>query len=129
MTSSSDNGNGEIPFISLTKNDLLLIVISFFLPPLSVYLRKGFWTKDFLINLLLTLLLGLPGLIHAVWVIYTSSNLRTGSSSLSTSSRLEQGLGSDTSKPTAEQHEEETQNEQQQPLLSQHFPLDNKIQS
>ena len=64
------------PFISLTKNDTLLIFLSIFLPPLSIYLRQGFWSKDFLINFLLTLFLGIPGFIHAVYVIYTTSSLR-----------------------------------------------------
>jgi uncharacterized membrane protein YqaE (UPF0057 family) len=64
------------PFISLTINDTLLIAISFFLPPLSIFLRQGFWNKDFLINVLLTLFWDRPGFIHVVYVIYTTSSLR-----------------------------------------------------
>ena len=48
--------------------DVLRILLSFLLPPLGVFLRVGigfhFW-----LNLLLTLLGYLPGLIHAIWVI------------------------------------------------------------
>ena len=43
------------------------IVITIILPPLGVLLGKGFgWA--FIINILLTLLGYIPGLIHAFWV-------------------------------------------------------------
>jgi uncharacterized membrane protein YqaE (UPF0057 family) len=48
---------------------VLLIVIAFFIPPLAVYLYEGSWTKRCTTNLILTLLCGLPGLIHALIVI------------------------------------------------------------
>jgi uncharacterized membrane protein YqaE (UPF0057 family) len=48
--------------------DLLRIILSILLPPLGVFLQVGigfhFW-----LNLLLTLLGYIPGLVHAVWVI------------------------------------------------------------
>ena len=45
----------------------LRIVITIILPPLGVLLGKGFgWA--FIINILLTLLGYIPGLIHAFWV-------------------------------------------------------------
>ncbi|GAA6145758.1 MAG: YqaE/Pmp3 family membrane protein [Thalassolituus sp.] len=48
--------------------DLLRILLSVLLPPLGVFLQVGiggaFW-----LNILLTLLGYLPGIIHAVWVI------------------------------------------------------------
>lgn len=48
---------------------LLDIVISILLPPLAVFLRKGAG-KDFVINLLLTVLLfWLGGIVHAFWVL------------------------------------------------------------
>lgn len=47
----------------------LLVVIAFFIPPLAVYLYEGEWTKRCTVNLILTLLCGLPGLIHALVVI------------------------------------------------------------
>lgn len=132
MTSSPNNS--KVPFLSLTKNDLLLMIISIFFPPVSVYLRKGLWTKDFLINFLLTLLLGLPGFIHAVWVIYTSSELRDGTHEiLSTGSRLEEGLSGGQDSGPRESHDQSVPHsgvsEEEQPLVSQHFPLDNKIQT
>ena len=48
--------------------DLLRIVIAILLPPLGVFLQVGIG-KQFWINVLLTLLGYLPGIVHAVWVI------------------------------------------------------------
>lgn len=48
--------------------DIIRIIIAIFLPPLGVFLQVGLGT-DFWINLLLTILGYLPGIIHAVWVI------------------------------------------------------------
>lgn len=48
--------------------DLLRILLSILLPPLGVFLQVGigfhFW-----LNILLTLLGYIPGIIHAVWII------------------------------------------------------------
>ncbi|TVZ53070.1 YqaE/Pmp3 family membrane protein [Dokdonia sp. Hel_I_53] len=46
---------------------LLIIILSILLPPLAVALTKGAG-KDLLINILLTLLGWLPGVIHAFYV-------------------------------------------------------------
>lgn len=48
---------------------VLLVVLCFFIPPLAVYLKEGSWTKRCTINLILTILCGLPGLIHALIVV------------------------------------------------------------
>jgi uncharacterized membrane protein YqaE (UPF0057 family) len=48
--------------------DLLRIVVAILLPPLGVFLQVGL-TKHFWINILLTLLGYIPGIVHAVWVI------------------------------------------------------------
>lgn len=45
---------------------LLIIILNIVLPPLGVFLVKGMG-KDFLINLILTLIFWLPGVIHAFW--------------------------------------------------------------
>lgn len=128
--SSSQNSDSE-PFISLTKDDIFLMVVSLFFPPVAVYLRQGFWSKDMLINVLLTILLGVPGFLHAVWVIYTTSSLRPAVPVTSSLSRLEEGHGAN--------HIPEHSHEQNKPrpaknpeaetLLNPHFPLDNKVQS
>jgi uncharacterized membrane protein YqaE (UPF0057 family) len=47
---------------------ILDIILAIILPPLAVALRFGIGSK-FLINLLLTLLGGLPGMIHALYVM------------------------------------------------------------
>jgi uncharacterized membrane protein YqaE (UPF0057 family) len=48
--------------------DLLRIIIAILLPPLGVFLQVGFG-KQFWINILLTILGYIPGIVHAIWVI------------------------------------------------------------
>ena len=48
--------------------NLLRIVVAVVLPPLGVFLQVGIG-KHFWINILLTVLGYIPGIIHAVWVI------------------------------------------------------------
>ncbi len=48
--------------------DVLRIIIAILLPPLGVFLQVGIG-KHFWINILLTILGYIPGIIHAVWVI------------------------------------------------------------
>lgn len=48
--------------------DLVRIICAVLLPPLGVFLQVGFG-KHFWINILLTLLGYIPGIIHAIWVI------------------------------------------------------------
>ncbi len=48
--------------------DLLRIVIAILLPPLGVFLQVGIGAQ-FWINILLTILGYIPGIIHAIWVI------------------------------------------------------------
>ena len=47
---------------------LVEILLSFFIPPLGVFLAYGISTK-LIINIVLTLLGWVPGVIHAFWVI------------------------------------------------------------
>lgn len=47
---------------------VLSIILAIFVPPLAVALEKGL-SSDFWINLLLTLLGGIPGIIHAFYVL------------------------------------------------------------
>jgi uncharacterized membrane protein YqaE (UPF0057 family) len=48
--------------------DILRIIFSILLPPLGVFLQVGlggaFW-----LNILLTILGYIPGIVHAVWII------------------------------------------------------------
>ncbi len=48
--------------------DILRIIIAIFIPPLGVFLQEGLG-KHFWINLILTLLGYVPGIIHALWII------------------------------------------------------------
>ena len=48
--------------------DLLRIILAIILPPLGVFLQVGFGLQ-FWINIVLTLLGYIPGIIHAIWVI------------------------------------------------------------
>jgi len=48
--------------------DLIRILFAILLPPLGVFLQVGL-TKHFWINLILTILGYVPGIVHAVWVI------------------------------------------------------------
>ncbi|MGB5983078.1 MAG: YqaE/Pmp3 family membrane protein [Nonlabens sp.] len=46
---------------------ILTIILNIFLPPLSVLLNRGVG-KDLLINIILTILGIIPGIIHAFYV-------------------------------------------------------------
>ena len=67
------SGKSSVTHAELTNayepDKVLLVILAFFLPPLAVYLYEGSWTKRCTTNLILTLLCGLPGLIHALIVI------------------------------------------------------------
>lgn len=48
---------------------VVLVIIAIFLPPLAVGLKEGIG-GSLIINIILTLILYLPGLLHALWVIF-----------------------------------------------------------
>ena len=48
--------------------DLLRILLAVLLPPLGVFLQVGLGLQSWL-NIVLTLLGYIPGLIHAIWII------------------------------------------------------------
>ena len=48
--------------------DILRIIAAVILPPLGVFLQVGLG-KHFWLNILLTLLGYIPGIVHAVWII------------------------------------------------------------
>lgn len=50
--------------------DLFRIIVAVLLPPLGVFLEVGIG-KHFWINIILTLLGYIPGIIHAVYIIAT----------------------------------------------------------
>jgi len=53
-------------------SDILMIILAIILPPVAVLILKG-CGGDFCINLILTLIMWLPGAIHAVWLVLKSS--------------------------------------------------------
>ena len=48
--------------------DFLRIVVAVLLPPLGVFLQVGL-RGPFWVNIILTLLGYVPGIVHAVWII------------------------------------------------------------
>ena len=48
--------------------NLLRIIIAILLPPLGVFLQVGIGMQ-FWINIVLTILGYIPGIVHAIWVI------------------------------------------------------------
>lgn len=52
------------------SNKILLVVISLFIPPLAVFLKNGNKINgEFWLNVVLTILGGVPGILHALYVI------------------------------------------------------------
>jgi uncharacterized membrane protein YqaE (UPF0057 family) len=52
----------------VTGSDILRIILAIILPPVGVAMTVGF-TTQFWINVLLTLLGYVPGIVHAIWII------------------------------------------------------------
>ena len=50
--------------------DCLRVVLSVLIPPLGVFFKVGFGLH-FWLNILLTLVGYVPGLVHAIWIIAT----------------------------------------------------------
>ncbi len=48
--------------------DLIRVLLAILLPPLGVFLQVGIGPQ-FWLNILLTLLGYIPGIVHAVWII------------------------------------------------------------
>lgn len=48
---------------------VVLILLAILLPPLAVYLYEGFWSTRCTVNLILSILCWVPGIIHALIVI------------------------------------------------------------
>jgi len=54
----------------MTCGDIFKIIIAIILPPLGVFLEVG-CSGAFFLNILLTILGYIPGIIHAVYIIST----------------------------------------------------------
>ncbi len=55
---------------------IVRFILAIVLPPLAVFLNSGI-SSAFLINILLTLLGWVPGIIHAIWVLQKTEERRT----------------------------------------------------
>ena len=55
---------------------IILIILAILLPPLTVFLMSGF-SKDFWINLILTVFFWVPGVVHAIFLVVTRSEGKT----------------------------------------------------
>ena len=54
----------------MDSNKLLLVLISLFVPPLAVFLKNGNKINgEFWLNVVLTILGGIPGILHALYVV------------------------------------------------------------
>ena len=60
----------QTPRSTVTATDILKILFAILLPPLGVFLEVGF-KGHFWLNILLTLLGYIPGIVHALYVILT----------------------------------------------------------
>ncbi|RMY12391.1 hypothetical protein D0868_02599 [Hortaea werneckii] len=59
-----------------TGSDIIKIIFAIILPPVGVFLERG-CGADFLINILLTILGYIPGIIHALYVLIPVTFLPT----------------------------------------------------
>jgi uncharacterized membrane protein YqaE (UPF0057 family) len=50
-------------------NKILQVIAALFIPPLAVYMKNGKIDNAFWINIVLTLLGGVPGVLHALYVV------------------------------------------------------------
>jgi uncharacterized membrane protein YqaE (UPF0057 family) len=59
----------EFKFLS-EPEAIVMVLLCLFIPPLAVYMHEGSWTSRCTVNLILTLLCGIPGVIHAFIVCF-----------------------------------------------------------
>ncbi|XAL97956.1 YqaE/Pmp3 family membrane protein [Phycisphaeraceae bacterium D3-23] len=50
--------------------NIVKILLAIFLPPVAVFMQVGLGVH-FWLNIVLTLMFGLPGVVHALWLIVT----------------------------------------------------------
>ena len=52
---------------------IVKIVLSIFLPPVAAFLQVGLGIQ-FWLNILLTIAGGIPGMLHALWIVLTDQH-------------------------------------------------------
>jgi uncharacterized membrane protein YqaE (UPF0057 family) len=50
--------------------DILKVIFAVILPPVAAFLQVGF-SLHFFLNIVLTLFGYIPGLVHALWLVFT----------------------------------------------------------
>lgn len=50
-------------------NKVLQVIVALFIPPLAVYMKNGKVDNAFWINIVLCILGGVPGVLHALYVV------------------------------------------------------------
>ncbi|GAA5921940.1 hypothetical protein JCM1841_005005 [Sporobolomyces salmonicolor] len=65
----------KVAGIPQAASDICKIILAIVLPPLGVFLERG-CAADFWINILLTILGYIPGIIHALYIILKVRTLR-----------------------------------------------------
>ncbi|CCK69364.1 Sna3p KNAG_0C02530 [Huiozyma naganishii CBS 8797] len=73
---------------SVNRQDIILMCLGVFIPPVPVIMRKGFWSRDTLLSFLLTIIFYFPAIVHSAYVIYETSTQRPNSNSGASGSRL-----------------------------------------
>lgn len=68
--------NHPLSLMKESSKDILRILLSIVFPPVGVFLQVGFGFH-FWINLLLTLLFYVPGLVHGIYIILSHGSNRT----------------------------------------------------
>lgn len=53
--------------------NIIKILLAIFLPPVAAFLQVGIGVH-FWLNILLTILGGLPGMVHALWLVVTDKS-------------------------------------------------------
>ncbi|AGO10789.1 AaceriAFR726Wp [[Ashbya] aceris (nom. inval.)] len=53
--------------------DWMLVLVAIFMPPVTVGVKRGAWSKPFLASVVLYVVGFLPCLVHALYVVYQSS--------------------------------------------------------
>ncbi|OQV19791.1 hypothetical protein BV898_06063 [Hypsibius exemplaris] len=61
--------------MALTPSDIIKFIAAVFLPPLGVFLETG-CDNNFIINVLLTCLFWVPGIIHAFYIILKTARYK-----------------------------------------------------
>lgn len=62
--------------LTVNRGDVWLLVLSVFAPPVPVLIRKGLFSRDFLLNLLLFITFVIPAIAHAAFVVIETSEER-----------------------------------------------------